>query len=182
MTALLFILGTVLFMVLALVSFCALGTVMAVRAVRRSRAFNRGRLLARAATAGSRPAREVARLRVELFDTVSATARVLSAVPAPAVLTELARDLSRAAATVDRRLSLLALEPDRWMLERMLGPLREHVGALCSASAQVRATAWRFTDDLDQSRVRALTQEVADQIAGLRAGLAAVQAMRIRSA
>jgi hypothetical protein len=174
MDAVLIILAMVIAAMLCVGGLAGVGVWLSVRAVRRSRLVNRGRLVIRSAAAGSRSGREAARLRVELYDAMAATARTLATVPAPAVLVDLAADVRRAAGQIDRRLGLLEGEPDRRMLERQLAPLGAQARALCSAAADLRETAWRFTDDLDRTRVHALTQEVADQVAGLRAGLAAV--------
>jgi hypothetical protein len=179
LTALLLFLAT---MVAVFVAFIALGVAacwMLVRSVRRSRIWNRGGLVLRTATAPHRPGREVARLRIQLYDAISATGQMLTMVPAPLVLGSLARDLRRTAAATDQRLQLLGLEPDRYVIERMLPPLRSAVTRLCAAAGDVRATAWQFAGADDAPRIEALTREVADQIAGLRAGLAEVQALRL---
>jgi hypothetical protein len=117
-------------------------------------------------------------LRITLYDSMSATGRVLLGVPAPRLLGDLAADLQRAAWVTDRRLALLAAEPDRPLLERLLPPLRAAVVDLTRAAAEVRGTAWQFAAGLDDLQCSALTLEVADQIAGLRAGLAEVEAIR----
>jgi hypothetical protein len=174
---LLLFLVTLLAFFAAIVLIVIIGVWLVARRVRRSRTFNRGRLLARSATAPNRQSREIGRLRVSLFDGVNATGRVLNEVPAPAVLRDMAHELNRAAAIADHRLGLLAAEPDRQLLDRLVPALRTSVTELNRAAADVRATAWAFAR-LSEPQVQALTLEVADQIAGLRAGLAEVQAIR----
>jgi hypothetical protein len=159
----------------------SLGVWLAVRKVRRSRAFNRGRLVMRTATAAHKLGREVGRLRVEMFDSVMATGRVLTEVDAPRVLRDLAHDLQRTADRTDHRLALLVAEPDQDLVARLLPSLRSSVSQLNRASAEVRATAWQFATELSQPREQALTLEVAEQLAGLRVGVAEVQAIRIRA-
>jgi hypothetical protein len=178
MTVLLMIVLAILASVAAMVALVVTCIWLAVRGVRRSRTFNRGTLLVRTATAPNRASREIGRLRITLFDSIDATGRVLTGVPAPSVLGDLARDLHRSAAITDQRLGLLAIEPDRALLDRLLPQLRTVVAGLARASAELRGTAWQFATELDEPRSRALTLEVADQIAGLRAGLAEVQAIR----
>jgi hypothetical protein len=159
----------------------SLGVWLAVRKVRRSRIFNRARLLARTATAGHKPGREVGRLRVAMFDSVMATSRVLTEVDAPPVLRVLAQDLQRTAERTDHRLALLVAEPDQEVVARLLPSLRSSVSQFNRASAEVRGTAWQFATELSQPREHALTLEVAEQLAGLRAGVAEVQAIRVRA-
>ncbi|MGX7681992.1 hypothetical protein ACSMXN_24165 [Jatrophihabitans sp. DSM 45814] len=158
-----------------------LGIWLTVRRVRRSRMFNRGALMVRAATATHRPGREIGRLRVTLFDSVTATGRVLAEVDAPLVLRNLSTDLTRTAALTDRRLALLAAEPNPDVAAGVLGPLRFAVAELSRSAAEVRGTAWQFATELDEPRLRRLTDEVADQLYGLRAGIAEVQAIRMRA-
>jgi hypothetical protein len=178
------VLTTLLIIVLAgLAFFAAIAAVslvcvwLMVRKVRRSRPWNRGKLLIRSASAPSRPAREVTRLRIQLFDTVAATGRMLAAAPAPDVLSLLAREIGHSASLADHRLQLLAAEPDSVLLGRVLPSVRFQVEELCVASGKVRETAWHFTTDLDQLHTEALTQEVADQVAGLQRALAEVRAL-----
>jgi hypothetical protein len=172
------VLATGMLMVLALVGLGIFGVWWSVRSVRRSRVFTRGTLIARQVTAPNRSAREIGRLRVALYDSVTATSRVLTEVPAPSVLQHLSADLHRVAAVTDQRLALLASEPDEQVLRRLLPGLRDAVVALTRDASEVRGTAWIFATELDQPHRSALALEVADQVAGLRAGLAQVQAIR----
>jgi hypothetical protein len=175
----LLVIATGLMVMLAVAGLGAFAVWRTARSIRRSRTFNRGTLIVRQVTAGSRSAREIGRLRITLYDSVLATSRVLSEVPAPAVLGGLARDLHRAAAVTDQRLALLAAEPDEHILQRLLPGLRTGVSELAREASEVRGTAWVFATELDQPHRQALAQEVADQVAGLRAGLAEVQAIRL---
>ena len=172
------VLATGVLMMLATLGLGLFGLWWSVRSVRRSRAFARGTLILRQVTAPNRSAREIGRLRVTLYDAVSATSRVLTEVPAPAVLQQLAADLHRVAAVTDHRLAVLSSEPDEQVLRRLLPGLREAVASLARDAAEVRGTAWTLASELDQPHRHALAAEVADQIAGLRAGLAQVQAIR----
>lgn len=149
------------------------------RRVRRSHAVRRGRLLMRSVSAPNKAAREISRLRMTLFDAVTATGRVLREVGGPARLDDLARDLTLAAAATDHRLALLSTEPDAELLTRILPPLRSSVHSLARAAAEVRGSAWKLAAGVEQPRVQRLTLEVADQVAGLRMGLAEVQAIQV---
>lgn len=184
MTALLMFAVMMFAMFGLLVGAAVTGVWLTVRRVRRSRTLTRTSMLVRTVTASHSNAREVNRLRLSLFDSMTATGNVLRGVPAPGMLRDLAADLQRAATLTDRRLALLAAEPDRMLLRQLLPPLRESVAHLTRAAADLRGTAWQFgiaTTSSGPVSTAALTREVADQVAGLRAGLAEVQAIRARA-
>lgn len=164
-----------------LVGTAVTGVWLTLRRVRRSTAITRTSMLLRTFSAPHSAGREVARLRITLFDSMCATGRVLRGVPAPRVLGDLATDLQRAAAVTDKRLALLATEPDRELLRQLLPPLRASVASLTRASADVRGTAWQFGVEPGRDTTAILTREVTDQVAGLRAGLAEVQAIQSRA-
>jgi hypothetical protein len=161
------------------VGLAAAAVWLVARRVRRSHAVRRGTLLMRSVSAPNKATREIGRLRMTLFDSVTATGRVLREVEGPALMGDLARDLTRAAAVTDHRLALLATEPDVDLLARTLPALRTSVHNLARAAAEVRGSAWKFAAGIEQPRVQRLTLEVADQVAGLQLGLAEVQAIRV---
>jgi hypothetical protein len=151
---------------------------LTVRRVRRSRTWRRGALFVGAATAPNRPARDIGRLRITLYDSIFATSQVLRDPTTPAPLPRLAVELQHSAAAADQRLRLLAAEPDQALAASVLPSLLSQVSELCRASGVVRSTAWSFTTALDRPRIAALAQEIADQVAGLQMGLAEVQSIQ----
>ncbi len=180
MAAFVVIVATLVVFFGAMIAAVAVPVWLVTRSVRRSRRVTRARLMGRCVVAPHAGAREIARLRVSLFDAVTATSRVLDEVPAPQLLLDLAADLRRVAAATDRRLSLLGADPDPRVVQPLLPGLRDQVQALTRSAADVRATSWQFTS-AGGSEVQRLTLEVADQLAGLRWGLAEVQHLRART-
>jgi hypothetical protein len=173
---------------IAVLGFCAVAfavavtaTWLTVRRVRRSRTWRRGALFVGTATAPNRAARQVARLRIQLYDSIYATGQVLRDSEAPAPLPRLALDLGHSAAIADQRLRVLAAEPDRVLLTSLVPTLGSQVSALCRAASEVRGTAWSFSTSTDRLRIEALRQEITDQVAGLQAGLAEVQLIQRRA-
>jgi hypothetical protein len=149
-----------------------------IRRFRRSVPYRRGTLLVRTVVAPSSAARRVTRLRVELFEAVTATRQVLSGTPAPAILQQLAFELQRSADVTDARLELLSREPDADLLRSLLPELESSTAQLRRSAADIRATAWQFSGVTDRVRAESLVSEVADQVAGLQAGLHEVQRIR----
>ena len=149
-----------------------------VRRFRRSAPYRRSTLLVRAIVAPSSAARQITRMRMELFEAVTATGQVLTGIPAPAILQQLADELHSAAEVTDRRLDLLSREPDAAVLRPLLPELTASVGHLRRSAAQIRSTTWQFAGLTDGNRAEILAAEVADQVAGLNAGLLEVQAIR----
>jgi hypothetical protein len=122
--------------------------------------------------------REVAVLRRELAEAVSATPRAVTVVQRAAGvvgdLPQLARRLLRVAATLDAELELLGGEPDPRELARMLPPARARVGDVARAARSIRRAAAAGLDAGRADELRQLNADVDQEIAALASGIEAM--------
>lgn len=152
------------------------------RRLRRTGVVKHGLAELRTAITRPGPARDIALLRKEMRDNLTATRQVLTNLPdAPAGLELLTARLDSEAAALDQMLALLEREPDRALLEQTLPPIRLQVHALITGLGQIRRTALTLTTDLRGSTSEKLQQELADQIAGIQAGVAEVREISHRN-
>lgn len=152
------------------------------RRLRRTGVVEHGLAELRTAISRPGPARDIALLRKEMRDNLTATRQVLTNLPdAPAGLELLTARLDSEAAALDQMLALLEREPDRALLEQTLPPIRLQVHALITGLGQIRRTALTLTTDLRGSTSEKLQQELADQIAGIQAGVAEVREISHRN-
>jgi hypothetical protein len=152
------------------------------RRLRRTGVVKHGLAELRTAITRPGPARDIALLRKEMRDNLTATRQVLTNLPdAPVGLELLTARLDSEAAALDQILALLEREPDRALLEQTLPPIRLQVHALITGLGQIRRTALTLTTDLRGSTSEKLQQELADQIAGIQAGVAEVREISHRN-
>lgn len=152
------------------------------RRLRRTGVVKHGLAELRTAITRPGPARDIALLRKDMRDNLTATRQVLTNLPdAPAGLELLTARLDSEAAALDQMLALLEREPDRALLEQTLPPIRLQVHALITGLGQIRRTALTLTTDLRGSTSEKLQQELADQIAGIQAGVAEVREISHRN-
>jgi len=152
------------------------------RRLRRTGVVKHGLAELRTAITRPGPARDIALLRKDMRDNLTATRQVLTNLPdAPAGLELLTARLDSEAAALDQMLALLEREPDRALLEQTLPPIRLQEHALITGLGQIRRTALTLTTDLPGSTSEKLQQELADQIAGIQAGVAEVREISHRN-
>ena len=119
-------------------------TLAVVRRARRSPTLRRARLACARSMARSTPRRELARLRVDVFEARAATAsilRLMGACGSHGELRVLHHRLERIAETVEWQLDILSHEPDDRALEQALPRMRNRVAGVTSAATDVRAAA-----------------------------------------
>ena len=152
------------------------------RRLRRTGVVKQGLAELRTAITRPGPARDLALLRKEMRDNLTATRQVLTSLPdAPAGLELLTARLDSEAAGLDQMLALLQHEPDKAFLEQALPPIHKQVQTVTAGLGQIRRTALTFTSDLRGSSSEELQQELADQIAGIQAGVAEVREISHRN-
>jgi hypothetical protein len=119
--------------------------------------------------------REVAALRRELAEAVSATPHAVTVVQrASGVvgdLPQLARRLRRVAATLDAELELLAGEPDPGELTRMLPAVRSRVADVARVARSIRRAAAAGLDASRTGDLRQLNDDVNQEMAALAGGI-----------
>jgi hypothetical protein len=149
------------------------------RRLRRSTMVRQGLLQARAVASPSGPDRDLARLRLQLAQSLAQTHRVLVAVSgaggAPPGLADITRRLDRAGAAVDAHLRLMEREPDPALLSRSIPGLRQRVQALSGNASRIREIALRFSDAVDAPGQDELDTDLREEISSLESGIAAVR-------
>lgn len=155
------------------------------RRLRRSVRLERGKIALRAAALPPGPRREIAGLRLRLRDELAQTERVVGEFTAsgapPGPLPGLLRRLRAAARELDSQLRLLRDEPALGFLSRELPAARTRAERIVADAQALRWTALRLDDEVDGSAEAALDRDLADEIAGLWAGLDEVRGLRRRS-
>lgn len=153
---------------------------LAWRAVRKRRLMDRGLLHWRAAALPDGPSRRVALLRLQLQESMTQTRRVMAAMePAGASgvnplgeLPDLAGRLRQSAGHLDAQLGLLEREPDPDYIESLLPEFDNQVRSVEQAALQLRAGALGTAATTDDLARRQVETDLADELAGLEAGVA----------
>jgi len=121
------------------------------------------------------PRREVALLRRELTAAVTSPPQAVAMVKASAgvvgELPQLARRLERVAGTLDAELRLLANEPDRAEVARVLPAARARVGDVTRVARTIRRAATAGLGVQSDADVRALGADVEREVTALSAGV-----------
>lgn len=149
------------------------------RRLRRSTMVRQGLLQARAVASPAGPRRDLARLRLQLAESLAQTHRVLLAVSgadgAPPGLADITRRLDQAGAAVDEHLRLMEREPDPVLLSRSIPGLRQRVQALSGNASRIREIALRFSEAVDGPDQDELDTDLREEISSLESGIAAVR-------
>jgi hypothetical protein len=146
-----------------------------VRWLRRSPRLHRRVRSVQALTAPPGPRRQVACLRRDLHAAASATGEAVAVVKAAGGtvgdLPQLARRLARAARTLDAELRLLAAEPDRAELARILPAAQARVADLSRVALTIRRAASAGLGAGTAAQLAPLEAEVEREVLALDAGV-----------